>query len=174
MKFEEKIFELRKKRGWSQEQLAVKLSVSRQAISKWESGVARPDTNKLILLSKVFEVTLDSLVNDDVISSTNNTLSEIKLGKEQHEGQSEEQEPFVSEMQTTNDVVAAQTNKPFSFIKIVLVVFASCIMLYVAIKWFPLLGVLYVGIAIFVIILMVRKYIFQNPKYSSKQKSSKK
>ena len=60
----EKIYELRRKNGLSQEQLAEKLSVSRQAVSKWESGTSTPELDKLLLLSACFNVTIDELVND--------------------------------------------------------------------------------------------------------------
>lgn len=55
---------LRKKNGLSQEELAERLGISRQAISKWESGQSTPDLNKLILLSEIYSVTIDSLVKD--------------------------------------------------------------------------------------------------------------
>ncbi|MCL2843377.1 MAG: helix-turn-helix domain-containing protein [Oscillospiraceae bacterium] len=64
MKFHEKLQELRKGRGLSQEALAEILDVSRQAVSKWESGQTYPETDKLIALAKLFDVTLDSLLQD--------------------------------------------------------------------------------------------------------------
>ncbi len=60
----EKIYALRKKCGLSQEQLAEKLGVSRQAVSKWESGTALPEIDKLILLSEYFNVSIDYLVKE--------------------------------------------------------------------------------------------------------------
>lgn len=56
---------LRKKNLLSQEELAEKLGISRQAVSKWESGQSLPDLNKLKAISKLYNVTIDSLVNDD-------------------------------------------------------------------------------------------------------------
>ncbi|MBE6871761.1 MAG: helix-turn-helix transcriptional regulator [Ruminococcaceae bacterium] len=58
----ERIYELRRKSGLSQEQLAERVGVSRQSISKWESGVSTPELDKLIALSECFGVTLDELV----------------------------------------------------------------------------------------------------------------
>lgn len=55
----------RKKNGFSQEELAEKIGVSRQAVSKWERAEASPDTDNLILLSQVYGVTLDALLNQD-------------------------------------------------------------------------------------------------------------
>lgn len=65
MKLSEKILTLRKQRGWSQEELASKLNVSRQAVSRWELGSALPDANNVLQLSKLFEVTADFLLNDE-------------------------------------------------------------------------------------------------------------
>lgn len=62
MNLSKKIFELRKANGMSQEQLAEKISVSRQSISKWESGVSTPEMERLVELSKVFNVSTDYLL----------------------------------------------------------------------------------------------------------------
>ena len=62
MSFSEKILYLRTRNGMSQEVLADKLSVSRQAVSKWESGVTLPETDKLIIISDMFKVSLDFLL----------------------------------------------------------------------------------------------------------------
>lgn len=64
MKLEEKIIRLRKQKGWSQEELAYQLGVSRQAISKWESGASIPDIDKIIFLSELFNVSTDYLLKD--------------------------------------------------------------------------------------------------------------
>ncbi len=65
MRFSDKILKLRKERGWSQEEMAEKLSVTRQAVSRWEMGTAQPDLNNLVQLSRLFSVTTDYLVNED-------------------------------------------------------------------------------------------------------------
>jgi transcriptional regulator with XRE-family HTH domain len=62
----DKILSLRKKNGWSQEELAEKLSVSRQSISKWESTGSIPDINKILELAKIFGVSTDYLLKDDL------------------------------------------------------------------------------------------------------------
>lgn len=64
MSFAEKLQSLRKSKGISQEQLAELLDVSRQSISKWESGQNYPEIDKLIKLSDLFDITLDDLVKD--------------------------------------------------------------------------------------------------------------
>ena len=65
MIFPEKLLLLRKNNGFTQEELAEKLSVSRQAITKWESGQAYPDILNLIAISELFKVTIDQLVKDN-------------------------------------------------------------------------------------------------------------
>lgn len=76
----DKIIELRKKSGMSQEELAEKLGVSRQAVSKWESAQSTPDLNRILKMSEVFEVTTDYLLKDEVNlikpESTTDTLIE--------------------------------------------------------------------------------------------------
>mgnify|MGYP003378891518 CR=1 FL=1 len=61
----ERTYQLRRKNGLSQEQLAEKIGVSRQAISKWESGTSTPELEKLLALSECFRMTLDELVKDE-------------------------------------------------------------------------------------------------------------
>lgn len=65
MNLTEKILFLRKKQGMSQEELAEKMNVSRQSVSRWEVGTAWPDATNILQLSKIFGVTTDYLLNDD-------------------------------------------------------------------------------------------------------------
>lgn len=65
MKLPEKIYELRKANNLSQEQLAEKIGVSRQSISKWESGESSPELERLVALSQVFNVTTDYLLKSN-------------------------------------------------------------------------------------------------------------
>lgn len=62
----DKIVMLRKKNGWSQEELAEKMNVSRQSVSKWESGNSIPDLNKILLLGQIFDVSTDFLLKDEL------------------------------------------------------------------------------------------------------------
>lgn len=62
MKFNERLMTLRKKRGLSQEELGFELGVSRQTVSKWESGQSYPDFQRLVLLADYFDISLDELV----------------------------------------------------------------------------------------------------------------
>lgn len=75
MKFHDKLLVLRKAQGMSQEDLAVKLETTRQAISKWENGLGYPETEKLIVLSNVFQVSIDFLLKDqeEMPSAKNDT-----------------------------------------------------------------------------------------------------
>lgn len=80
MKFHEKLLELRKQRGLSQEELGQELEVSRQTISKWESGQSYPDFQRLVLLSDYFDMTLDELVRGiDVQEVRDRSRSEEKI-----------------------------------------------------------------------------------------------
>ena len=65
MRFEEKIVELRKQKGLSQEELAEQLGVSRQAVSRWELGQTLPDIPNLLQLCELFGVSADYLVKDE-------------------------------------------------------------------------------------------------------------
>ena len=77
MEIGKKIMELRKKNGFSQEELAEKVGVARQTISKWELGETSPDLKQAKELSKIFNVSLDELANNDIkdilVEKTSNT-----------------------------------------------------------------------------------------------------
>ncbi|MDE7176472.1 MAG: helix-turn-helix domain-containing protein [Lachnospiraceae bacterium] len=65
MTFGEKLYQLRKRHGFSQEALAEKLNTTRQAVSKWENNNGYPETEKIILLAKLFQVSLDDLLMEE-------------------------------------------------------------------------------------------------------------
>ena len=71
----DKIIDLRKKAGWSQEELAEKLAVTRQSVSKWEGAQSIPDMDKVVQMSRLFGVTTDYLLKDE-IEITEPTVSE--------------------------------------------------------------------------------------------------
>lgn len=75
MTLQEKILYCRKKQGLSQEALAEKIGVSRQAISKWETGEATPEVGKLSLLAKTFHVTVDWLLSEEAPEETTTTAN---------------------------------------------------------------------------------------------------
>lgn len=80
MKFHEKLYDIRRKQGLSQEELGYELQVSRQTISKWETGQSYPDFQKLVMLSDYFGMTLDELVHDlDVEDIREKNLTDDKV-----------------------------------------------------------------------------------------------
>ena len=86
MEFNNKLYELRKQKGFSQEELANRLNVSRQTVSKWEVGDSTPDMEKLVAMSDLFGISLDELVLDkspepapvEQVSVKSELYSEIK------------------------------------------------------------------------------------------------
>lgn len=90
MTFGEKLKKLRIEKQLSQEDLANQLGVSRQAISKWEQDIALPDTNNLILIAKIFKVSLDDLVNyNDELINNNNIINETDEKSQEEKGKKE-------------------------------------------------------------------------------------
>lgn len=67
MTLSEKILMLRKQKGWSQEELAEQVGVSRQSVSKWESGTSLPDLNRILDLSRLFSVSTDFLLKEEEV-----------------------------------------------------------------------------------------------------------
>ncbi len=81
MEFKDKLLDLRKKNGYSQEELGYKINVTRQTISNWEAGITTPELNKIIELAKVFNVTTDELLlnnNARVDEGNNSFIKRIK------------------------------------------------------------------------------------------------
>ena len=66
----DKIVSLRKKAGWSQEDLAEKLGVTRQSVSKWEGAQSVPDMDKVVMMSRLFGVSTDFLLKDELEEET--------------------------------------------------------------------------------------------------------
>lgn len=79
----EKIIKLRKQNGWSQEELAARLNVSRQSVSKWESAASIPDLNKIIRLSEIFGVSTDYLLKDEIENEMSILTREEVTGTEE-------------------------------------------------------------------------------------------
>ena len=73
----ENIKSIRKSKGLSQEELAIKLNVVRQTISKWEQGLSVPDTEMLISISEVFETPVSTLLGENISESKADNLKEI-------------------------------------------------------------------------------------------------
>ena len=81
MNLSENLKKIRKENNLSQEQLAEKLSVSRQSVSKWESGQAYPEMDKVLQLCKLFNVSVDDLLNQDVSELNNNKTAKTNINK---------------------------------------------------------------------------------------------
>ena len=79
MEFNNKLYDLRKQKGFSQEELANRLNVSRQNVSKWEVGDSTPDLEKLVAISDLFEISLDELVLDKAAVSSEETSSKSEV-----------------------------------------------------------------------------------------------
>ena len=79
MTIADRIQSLRKSKGMSQEELADKVGVSRQAVSKWESEQATPDLDKVVIMSDIFEVTTDYLLKgiEPVKSDDHKTMADV-------------------------------------------------------------------------------------------------
>lgn len=82
MEFNNKLYQLRKQKGLSQEELANRLNVSRQTISKWEVGDSTPDMEKLVAISDLFEISLDELVLDKAPASQAGPAPEADMASE--------------------------------------------------------------------------------------------
>ena len=84
MKFNEKMIMLRKQHNLSQEKVAEKLKVARQTVSKWELGETTPEMDKLIMISELYNITLDELVKEEnqekIVNDPNNTNSQKLAG----------------------------------------------------------------------------------------------
>lgn len=75
MNFGERLINLRKQKGMSQEELAEKLNMTRQTISKWELGVSTPDMESLKNISNLFGISVDELISNNENTNTNNTIN---------------------------------------------------------------------------------------------------
>lgn len=123
MKLEEKILALRKKRGLSQEGLAKRLKVTRQAVYKWEAGISRPELDKILSIAQLFNVSSDVLLNDKLSLDIDNISQEDK--EEQNDDSDEENE---SNNEDDNTNIINESNGT-SKRKLVIVAMASVIAL---------------------------------------------
>ncbi|WP_342757329.1 helix-turn-helix transcriptional regulator [Kineothrix sedimenti] len=83
MDFSEKLLTLRKSKDLTQEQLAERLNVSRQSVSKWESGQTVPELEKIIALSEIFDVTTDCLLKPSAIDALSVKTEMLEKQQEQ-------------------------------------------------------------------------------------------
>ena len=76
----DKIVSMRKKAGWSQEELAAQLNVTRQSVSKWEGAQSMPDMDKVVQMSRLFGVTTDYLLKDEIEEPTPSEAADVSEG----------------------------------------------------------------------------------------------
>ncbi len=100
MTVSEKIYKLRGKSGLSQEELAEQLGVSRQSVSKWESGGSIPSIEKIVELSKIFGVSTDYLLKDDIEELPDEVVPDLGEGDSVREVSLEEVRDYLEKMQT--------------------------------------------------------------------------
>ena len=81
MKLSNNLKNIRKENNLSQEQLAEKLGVSRQAVSKWESGQSYPEMDKVLLICKLFNYNIDELMNENVKEVNETKQSKVNINK---------------------------------------------------------------------------------------------
>ena len=109
----EKIINLRKSRGWSQEELAEKLDVSRQSVSKWESGVSNPELDKIVAMSTLFGVSTDYLLKD-ATAAENEPIRDFARGDADEEVV---EEIITEEPIPTREVSAAEAEEYLTAVK---------------------------------------------------------
>ena len=91
----EKVQALRKKNNWSQEELAEKLNISRQSVSKWESGASLPDIDKIIAMSGLFGVSTDYLLKEELEQEQPSETEDVYEGRKEKSVSLEEANGFV-------------------------------------------------------------------------------
>ena len=107
MKISDKIKQMRKKAGFTQEQLASRLGVSAQSISKWENEVSMPDITLLPSIAEIFGITIDELFDITVEQKLNRIENRIEIKEELPQSEFEEYESFLSDRLNSSDRLRA-------------------------------------------------------------------
>ena len=107
MRLSEKIMELRKKSGWSQEELAEQLGVSRQSVSKWENGESVPELDKIIRMSELWNVSTDFLLKEE------ETMQEEPVEENTSEFEDESTETYQKEQAQRGRYVSREEAEEF-------------------------------------------------------------
>ena len=129
MSLGDKIAELRRQRGWSQENLAERLGVTRQSVSKWESGASVPDLDKIIGLSELFGVTTDYLIKCEGAAEA--APSEAEPADDQHSR-------YVTASMAREFIELTSTNAPKTALAVALFVLSPiCLILLSALSELP-------------------------------------
>ena len=129
MGYHERLIELRKKNNYTQEELAGIIGVSRQAISKWESGMANPDIEKLIKLSELYGCSIDYIVGNDNKIDENRTNDELNKNIDEANNSENNNDNIDKRKKKINiiiiHVVASNIDKLKHFLNILLINSAS-------------------------------------------------
>jgi len=91
----EKIIQMRKQKEWSQEELASQLGISRQSVSKWESGASIPELDKIVSMSRLFGVSTDYLLKEEMEESAPAILPKEEISDPQRSVSLEEATGFL-------------------------------------------------------------------------------
>ena len=112
MNLSEKIFNERRKLGLSQEQFAEKMQISRQAVSKWESGQSTPDLDKIVLMSQIFGVSTDYLLKEtvDTVENTESTIAGDSIYDSSNSRKSDMADAVFNEESESNSENARENN----------------------------------------------------------------
>lgn len=124
----EKITELRKRSGLSQEEFGAKIGVSRQAVSKWEMAQTTPDLNKIMAISRFFGVSADFLLDDayDLSFLDSEQKNIIPIGKAEVSAEKmDSSDPKMAELQEIQDYLAVKKNVARSFVTAIFLFFLS-------------------------------------------------
>ncbi|WP_265456108.1 helix-turn-helix domain-containing protein [Enterococcus sp. HY326] len=130
MRLGEKLLHLRKSKGLSQERLSAEITVSRQAISKWELGESTPDVENIIQLSRIFDVTTDFLLDDELSvpgtkirkDETESDIVRAMLERELHDSDN-----LASKMYNSQSKRSSATMLLLNFSGILLIVVLICL-----------------------------------------------
>ena len=148
MIFADKLIQLRKKSGWSQEELAQQMNVSRQSVSKWEGAQSVPDLDKILKLSQLFGVTTDYLLKDEI--GETETVSQTQEQSALRRVSMEEADAFLR--------VKAETAPAVAWGVCLCILSPICLLLLGAISEIPSYGIsknLAGGLGMIILLLMV-------------------
>jgi transcriptional regulator with XRE-family HTH domain len=138
MSFGENLFYLRKKSKITQEELAEELDVSRQSVSKWETGEAYPDTEKLIALCDKFGVTMDDFMRGDLSKGDEKpqTVTDESVAKMQFNGEADDGVQIKSNETTgCGDEKTSKQSKVYASVSSVVMLCALCVFLVCGFVW---------------------------------------
>ncbi len=127
--FNENLKKIRKEKGYTQEELAAKVGVVRQTVSKWEKGLSVPDADILRKLAEILDTDINILLGDEIATSVD-TLNELNSNEKKNNNVVEEQLTKVSEQLTIKNKRNRKIWKTIGFILIAIVVFNIFLVLF--------------------------------------------